>query len=74
MPIAHPGPPKYQPPRLNGSELHVHPHRKRRGMKPGELALVCLFLRRYVVWCAKAQRIERARNAIDLLLEVARVG
>jgi hypothetical protein len=36
-----------------------------------ERALVCIFLRRYVIWCAKARRFDRLRNAVDLLIEVA---
>jgi hypothetical protein len=30
-----------------------------------------VFLTRYSVWCAKARRYDRLRNAIDLLVEVA---
>ena len=29
-----------------------------------------MFLRRYVIWCAKARRFDRLRNAVDLLMEV----
>ena len=71
MPIAHPGPPTYRPPILDGPELHIHPHRTPLGVTPGERALVCIFLRRYVVWCAKVRRFDHLRNATDLLIEVA---
>jgi len=49
----------------------VHAHRAAPGITPAECALVCVFLRRYVLWCAKARRFDRLRNAIDLLAEVA---
>jgi hypothetical protein len=71
MPIAHPGPPKYRPPIFDGPELHLHPHLVPRSVTSAERALVCLFLMRYVLWCAKARRFDRLRNAVDLLSEVA---
>ena len=71
MPIAHPGPPQHRPTPTNGRELHVYAHRTSPGIAPAERVLVCLFLRRYVVWCAKARRVDRLRNAVDLLIEVA---
>jgi hypothetical protein len=70
MHAAHPGPPKSRPPVYDGTELHVHPHRAV-GITRGERKLVCVFLRRYIVWCAKARRFDRLRNAMDLLVEVA---
>jgi hypothetical protein len=30
-----------------------------------------VFLKRYVVWCAKARRVDRVRNAVELLVELA---
>ena len=33
--------------------------------------LACIFLRRYIISCAKARRFDRLRNAVDLLIEVA---
>jgi len=71
MPIVHPGPPRYRPPKYNGRELHVHAHTTPPGITAAERTLVCVFLRRYVVWCAKARRVDRLRNAVDLLIEVA---
>jgi len=68
---AHPGAPKFTPTPANGPELHVHAHRAPPGILPAERALVCIFLRRYVIWCARARRFDRLRNAIDLLIEVA---
>ncbi|MDQ2916586.1 MAG: hypothetical protein M3R40_05400 [Pseudomonadota bacterium] len=72
-PIAHPGPPKYRPPIFDGRELHVHPHRSPSDVTSAERALVCLFLKRYVLWCARAWRCDRLRNALDLLNEVAAI-
>jgi len=71
MPIVHPGPPRYRPPTYNWRELHVHAHRTPPGITAAERTLVCVFLRRYLVWCAKARRVDRLRNAVDLLIEVA---
>lgn len=71
MPIAHPGPPRFRPTPPDGPELHVHAHRAAPGITADERALVCIFLRRYVIWCARARRFDRLRNAVDLLLEVA---
>jgi len=73
MPIAHPGPPKFRPTPHDGPELHVHVHRGPPGITPAERELVIVFLRRYVVWCAKARRFDRLRNSPDLLAEVGRV-
>jgi len=50
----------------------VHAHRRPPGLTPRERELVIVFLTRYVVWCAKARQIERQRNGLDLLIEVAR--
>ncbi|HKU86546.1 MAG TPA: hypothetical protein VJV77_09420 [Casimicrobiaceae bacterium] len=71
-PIAHPGPPQRRRPSNDGSELFVHPQRVSRGISAAERRLVCVFLKRYVVWCAKARRVERVRNAVELLAEVVR--
>jgi len=70
-PIAHPGPPRHRRPSHAGCELVVHPQRALRGVTVDERRLVCLFLKRYVVWCARARRIDRIRNAVELLAEVA---
>jgi hypothetical protein len=51
-PIAHPGPPRFRSPILDGHELHAHPDRTPLGITPTERSLACIFLRRYVVWCA----------------------
>jgi hypothetical protein len=40
-------------------------------MAHAERDLVVTFLTRYVVWCARARRFERLRNAIDLMVEIA---
>ena len=71
MHTRHPGPPRYRPPSTDGPELHVHAHRTPPGITPAERTLVCAFLRRYVIWCAKARRFDRLRNATDLLTDVA---
>jgi hypothetical protein len=71
MPIAHPGPPKFRPTPPDGPELQVHAQRAPPGITACERALVCIFLRRYVIWCAKARRFDRLRNSLDLLVEVA---
>ena len=71
MPIAHPGAPKFRPTPNDGPELRVHAHRTPPGISPAERALVCVFLRRYVIWCAKARHFDRLRNALDLLTEIA---
>ena len=39
-------------------------------LTPAERSLACVFLRRYVIWCAKARRFDRLRDAVDLLIEV----
>ena len=70
MPIPHPGPPKYQPPALDGTELRVHPQRAPRGITAGERVLVRIFLHRYVRWCARARHADRMRNALDLFAEI----
>ena len=69
--IAHPGPRKYRPTPLDSAELAVHPHRRQPGITPAEQMLVVVFLRRYVLWCAKTRRFDRLRNSLDLLIEVA---
>jgi hypothetical protein len=71
MHTAHPGPPAFHPTPTDGRYLHVHAHRTPPGITPAERILVCAFLRRYVIWCARARRFDRLRNAVDLLLEVA---
>lgn len=68
---AHPGPPEYRAPVYDGRELHVHAYRTAPGITPAERMLVCVFLRRYVIWCAKARHFDRLRNGADLLIEVA---
>jgi hypothetical protein len=67
----HPGPPKFIPTPANGPEPHVHAHRAPSGVTADERTLVCIFLRRYVIWCAKARHFDRLRNALDLLIELA---
>jgi hypothetical protein len=74
MPIAHPGPPKFRPTPLDGPELQVHAHRTPPGITPAERALVWVFLRRYIIWCARARRVDRPPHAVDLLIEVATAG
>jgi hypothetical protein len=69
--FAYPAQPLRQRPPFDGRELHVHPHRSSRAVSRTELELVVVFLTRYSVWCAKARRYDRLRNAIDLLVEVA---
>lgn len=58
-------------PAFNGRELHVHAHRDWPGISADERELVIAFLTRYVVWCGKARRFDRLRNAVDLLVDVA---
>jgi hypothetical protein len=70
-PIAHPGPPQRRYPSHVGRELVVHPQRAPQGVTADERRLVCVFLKRYVVWCAKARRVDRLSNAVELLVEVA---
>jgi len=36
--------------------------------------LVIAFLTRYIVWCAKARRFDRLRNAVDLLADISARG
>ena len=67
--FAYPARPKRPPPAFDGAELHFHAHRRAPGISPAERALVVVFLARYIVWCAKARRIERLRNSLCLLLE-----
>jgi hypothetical protein len=69
--FAYPRIPPRRRPLLDGPELHVHPHRVLHGIAHDERDLVVVFLTRYAVWCAKARRFDRLRNAIDLLAEVA---
>ena len=71
MSLAYPARPKRSEPPFDGPELHVHAHRTPPGILPAERALMCIFLRRYVIWCAKARRFDRLRNALDLMIEVA---
>ena len=66
-----PGPPAFHPTPTDGRDLRVHAHRTPPGITPAERILVCAFLRRYVIWCAKARHVGRLRNAVDLLIEVA---
>jgi hypothetical protein len=70
-PTVHPGPPRRRRPLNDGGELFVHPQRAPGGITAAERRLVCVFLKRYVVWCAKARRVERLRNAVELLAELA---
>jgi hypothetical protein len=70
-PITHPGPPQRGRPSNDGDDLSVHPQRALRGVTAAERRLVCMFLKRYVVWCAKTRRVDRLRNAVDLLVELA---
>jgi len=58
-------------PSTDGPELHVHRQRKLHGIAREERELIIVVLTRYAVWCAKERRIDRLRNAIDLLVEVA---
>ena len=74
MPIAYPAAPKFRPTPTDGRELRVHAHRVPPGISLAERALVCVFLRRYVIWCAKARHFDRLRNATDLLTEMAGTG
>jgi hypothetical protein len=69
--ITHPGPPQPRRPSHDGGELAVHPQRALRGITAAERRLVCMFLKRYVVWCARTRRVDRLRNAVDLLVELA---
>jgi len=64
---SHPGPRKYRPPNFDGLELGVHAHRAPPGIMQAERALVCIFLRHYVVWSAKARRFDWLRNSLDPL-------
>jgi hypothetical protein len=70
-PILHPGPRRPCRPSDDGGELVVHPQRALRGISAAERRLVCMFLERYVVWCARARHVDRVRNAVDLLVELA---
>lgn len=74
MPIAYPSTPKHRAPIYDGRELHVYAHRIPPGITPAGRMLVSVFLRRYLIWCAKARRFERLRNAADLLIEVVGTG
>jgi hypothetical protein len=49
----------------------VHAHRRAPRISPAERELAVVFLTRYIVWCAKARRIERLRNSLGLLIEIA---
>jgi hypothetical protein len=71
MPFAYPSTPKYRAPIYDGAELHVYAHRILPGITPAERILVCVFLRRYPIWCAKARHFGRLRNGTNLLIEVA---
>lgn len=73
MHAAHRGPPVFNPTPTIGRDLHVHAHRTPPGITPAERILVCVFLRRHLIWRAKARRFDRLRNAADLLSEVAAI-
>ena len=64
------GPPRCKPTPLDGPVLQIHPHR-RGTIDATERRFVRLFLRRYVVWCARRERVSQAQSALALLLEVA---
>ena len=63
------GPPRFRPTPTDGTELHLHPQRSR-AIDSTERWLVCVFLRRYVIWCARRRDIDRARNSLDLMVEL----
>ena len=63
------GPPHHPKPPEDGPELQLHPHR-RRTTDGRERRLVCLFLRRYVIWFARRRPITPIRPALELLTEV----
>lgn len=69
--FAYPAIPKRETPSLDGPELHVHAHRSYPGITTDERQLVNVFLTRYVLWCVRARRFDRLRNALGLLTEVA---
>ena len=68
-----PGPPKYRPTPTDGPDLLVHPQRAG-ALSGSERRLVCVFLQRYLVWCARTRRIDPLRDATGLLIEIARRG
>ncbi len=63
-----PGPPRFKPTPTDGPELHVHPQRTHT-IDAIERRFVCIFLRRYVIWCARRGRVDEIRTALDLLIE-----
>jgi len=71
MYASQPGPPRYKPTPMDGPELQLHPHRSH-AICEDERGLVCLFLRRYAVWCACRRRIDTLRETLELLTDVAR--
>ena len=71
MPFAYPPVPKFRPTPTDGPELRSRTHRPPPGITPAGRSSVCVFLRRYVTWCAKARHFDRLRNAVDLLIGVA---
>ena len=71
MHIRHPGPPAFHPTPTDGCDLHVHAHRTPLGITSAERILVCVFGRRFMIWCAKTRHFDRLRSALDLLSEVA---
>jgi hypothetical protein len=64
------GPPRYKPTPMDGPELRLHAQRTN-AIDGMERRLVCLFLGRYVIWCARRRDIGRLRDTVDLLTEIA---
>jgi hypothetical protein len=64
------GPPRYKATPIDGPQLRLHPQQAK-AIDPMKRRLVCLFLKRYVVWCARRREIGRLRGALDLLTDVA---
>ena len=52
-------------------KTHLHPRTSPLLRVSHMLMLICAFLRRYVIWCAKARYIDRLCSAADLLIEAA---
>jgi hypothetical protein len=50
----------------------MHPQRTTGGITKTELAMVALFLQRYVVWCVRSRLQGSALDACSLLAELAR--
>ena len=69
MPTAHPGPPLHRIPDTDGVDLQVHPHRTPYGITVDEHALLLVFLRRYALWCAKSNHVDRLRDMLNVLVE-----